>query len=186
LQATLTEKPEQKILTLLQQPPTFERGFSLLMEAYQERVYAHVRRMLGNHEDANDVVQNCFVKVYRNIHRFEGKAKLYTWIYRIATNEALTFLKKKQRRQVLELDDEEGGYPNQLVAGSHLAGEDIQKRLQKAMNTLPEKQLLVFSLRYFEDMSYSDMSEVLGTSVGGLKASYHHAVKKIEEQLRNA
>jgi len=155
------------------------------MHTYQEQVYGHVRRMVGNHDDANDVVQNCFIKVYRNVGRFQGKSRLYTWIYRIATNEALTFLKKKKRNQSVGIDDEESGLANQLVAGTSLAAEEVQVQLQSAMKGLPEKQLLVFSLRYFEELSYKEMSQILDTSVGALKASYHHAVKKIEEQLRN-
>ena len=141
--------------------------------------------MVGNHEDANDVVQNCFIKVYRNVGRFEGRSKLYTWLFRIATNEAITLLNRNQRRKSIGLDDEETGLINQLEASPGLDGADILERLQQAMSVLPEKQLMVFSLRYFEEMPYKQMSVVLETSVGALKASYHHAVKKIEEQLLN-
>lgn len=184
MQATLTVLTDREILDLLAEPRSFERGFRLMMQQYQERIYWHVRRMLGNHEDTNDVVQNCFIKVYRSVHRFEGKSKLYTWIYRIATNEAITFINRRQKHSVMNIDDEDTGLANQLTANQELSAGIINEKLRKAMMSLPEKQCLVFTLRYFEEMGYKEMSEQLGTSVGALKASYHHAVKKIEEALR--
>lgn len=184
LQATLTVLTDREILDLLAEPRSFERGFRLMMQQYQERIYWHVRRMVGNHEDTNDVVQNCFIKVYRSVHRFEEKSKLYTWIYRIATNEAITFINRRQKRSVMDIDDEDTGLANQLIANQELSAGIIDEKLRKAMMSLPEKQCLVFTLRYFEEMGYKEMSEQLGTSVGALKASYHHAVKKIEEALR--
>ena len=184
LQATLTVLTDREILDLLAEPRSFERGFRLMMQQYQERIYWHVRRMVGNHEDTNDVVQNCFIKVYRSVHRFEEKSKLYTWIYRIATNEAITFINRRQKRSVMDIDDEDTGLANQLIANQELSAGVIDEKLRKAMMSLPEKQCLVFTLRYFEEMGYKEMSEQLGTSVGALKASYHHAVKKIEEALR--
>ncbi|MCB9037227.1 MAG: sigma-70 family RNA polymerase sigma factor [Lewinellaceae bacterium] len=150
------------------------------MEKYQERLYWHIRRMVYDHEDANDVIQDCFLKVYRNIHNFEKKSKLYTWLYRIATNEAITFLKKKQRRSAAPIDDGENNLANGLRADAYFDADEAQARLQRALEALPEKQRLVFNMRYFEELSYKDISEVLDTSVGALKASYHHAVKKIE------
>ncbi len=150
------------------------------MEKYQERLYWHIRRLVHEHEDANDVIQDCFIKVYRNIDKFERKSKLYTWLYRIATNEAITFLKKKQRRSADSIDEDEGGLANRLRADTYFDGEETQVRLLRALDELPEKQRLVFNMRYFEEMSYKDIAEVLNTSVGALKASYHHAVKKIE------
>lgn len=154
------------------------------MEKYQERLYWHIRRLVYEHEDANDVIQDCFIKVYRGIDKFERKSKLYTWLYRIATNEALTFLKKKQRRSADPIDEEESGLANSLRADAYFDGEEAQARLLRALDELPEKQRLVFNMRYFEELSYSDISEVLDTSVGALKASYHHAVKKIEAFLK--
>ncbi len=153
------------------------------MNAYQERLYWHVRRLVLTHEDADDVVQNVWIKVFRGINKFEGKSKLYTWMYRIATNESLTFLRNKQRKQSTSLDDE-NHVMRTLVADPYFDGDEIQLRLNTAIATLPKKQKLVFNLRYFDEMNYGDMSDMLGTSVGALKASYHHAVKKIEQQLK--
>jgi RNA polymerase sigma-70 factor, ECF subfamily len=165
-----SENVDDTIMSLLREGGSHaERGFRLLMETYQERLYWLVRRMVYDHEDANDVLQNCFVKVYRSSHTFEGKSKLYTWLYRIATNEAITFLNKKKQRLA-----------NLLRADEHFDGDEAQIKLMAAIETLPDKQRQVFNLRYFDEMSYADMSELLGTSEGALKASFHHAVKKIE------
>lgn len=161
-----------------------ELGFRLLMEKYQERLYWQVRRIVYDHEDANDVLQNCFVKVYRSIQRFQGKSKLYTWLYRIATNEAITFLNKKKQKQTASLEDGEQPIAERLQADSYFDGDEVQRQLQQAIAKLPEKQRLVFNLRYFDEMGYAEMSEVLGTSQGALKASFHHAVKKVETHLR--
>lgn len=154
------------------------------MEKYQERLYRMVRRLVTDHDDANDVVQNCLIKVYRNIGTFEGKSQLYTWLYRIAANEAITFLKRKKRRWAASMDGESGRVAGKLQADAFFDGDEARARLYRALETLPGKQRLVFNLRYFEEMSYEDMSNVLGTSVGALKASFHHAVKKIENHLR--
>ena len=162
-----------------------ESGFRTLMHQFQEQTYWHIRRMVTTHEDADDVVQNTFIKVYKNIEKFEGNSKLYTWIYRIATNESLTFLKNRKKRQSESIDNSETNIENNLIADSYFDGNHIQLMLQKAIYQLPEKQKAVFNLRYYEEMPYSDMSEVLQTSVGALKASYHHAVKKIEEYIKN-
>lgn len=179
----MTEISDEEILKLLEVRQTSERGFRLLMQKYSERIYWHVRGMVSFHEDANDIVQNCFIKVFRNIHRFERKSSLYTWLYRIATNEAITFLNKKNKRQTSSLDDEDHTVYYQLMADSYFDGDEAQALLHGAVAQLPEKQKAVFMLRYFEEMSYKEMSEVLETSVGGLKASFHHAVKKIEARL---
>ena len=173
------------ILEWLETPATFDKGFSWMLKLYQERIYWHIRRMVLNHEDANDIVQNTFMKAYKGIKKFKGNAKLYTWLYRIATNEALTFLQKKKRRQTSPLDGDDNHLANQLKADIYFDGNEIQQKLQLAVDTLPEKQRLVFNMRYFDEMPYKDISDVLGTSVGGLKASYHHAVKKIEYFLKN-
>lgn len=175
---------DERILELLQVQGQTERGFRLLMEKYQERLYWQIRRMVFEHEDANDVLQNCLVKVYRSIGRFERKAKLYTWLYRIATNEAITFLNKKKQKQMASLDDGEMPLGERLQADSYFDGDAAQVKLQEAIAGLPEKQRAVFTLRYFDEMNYADMSEVLGTSQGALKASFHHAVKKVEAYLR--
>lgn len=156
------------------------------MAKYQERLYWHVRRMVVEHEDANDVIQNCLVKVFRSIRRFEEKSQLYTWLYRIATNEAITFLNQRKRRTAYALDDPESALVNQLKADSFFNGDRAQILLQTAINSLPEKQKQVFLLRYYEEMPYQEMSDILGTSVGALKASYHHAVKKVEQFLKEA
>jgi RNA polymerase sigma factor (sigma-70 family) len=184
LYSTLDIISDQDILLMLANPLSFERGFKLLMEEYQERIYWHVRRMVSSHEDADDVVQNCFIKVYKNIDRFEGKSKLYTWIYRIATNEALTYRNKQQKHHAADIDDEETGLANKITASDHITSDEVLKQLNHAIDRLPEKQRLVFSLRYFEELTYKEMSEVLDTSVGALKASYHHAVKKIEDSIK--
>ena len=168
----------------MKRPESSERGFRLLMECYQERLYGHIRRLVIDHDDASDVLQNCLIKAYRGIGSFEGKSKLYTWLYRIATNEAVTFLNRNRRRVVTRLESGEQSVAGRLKADPYFNGDDTQRRLQQALSELPGKQRLVFNLRYFEEMSYPEISEVLGTSVGALKASYHHAVKKIEEHFR--
>ena len=172
---------DEYIMGLLSNEATHERGFRILMQAYQEPLYRHVRRLVFDHDDANDVIQNCFVKVFRNIERFEGKSKLFTWLYRIATNEAITFLNTRNRKETDTIDDPNNAYlANQLKADTFFDGDDIQLRLQQAIATLPDKQRAVFNLRYYDEMPYEEMSAVLETSVGALKASYHHAAKKIE------
>jgi RNA polymerase sigma factor (sigma-70 family) len=174
---------DERILALMQTGGNAERGFRLLVEKYQERLYWQIRRLVYDHEDANDVLQNCFIKIFRSLHNFEGKSKLYTWLYRIATNEAITFLNKKKLKYAASLDNEESSLSNQLQADRYFDGDEAQRRLQEAIVRLPEKQRIVFNLRYFDEMSYADMSEVLETSEGALKASFHHAVKKIESYV---
>ncbi len=175
---------DDQILSLLQTEENYEKGFRVLMEAYQERLYWHIRKMVHQHDDANDVIQNTFIKVYRSIGKFEGKSKLYTWLYRIATNESITFLNKKKKKATSSIDDEDANLSNRLKADEYFDGDEIQYQLQLALETLPEKQKMVFNMRYFDEVSYADMSEILETSVGALKASYHHASKKIEAFLK--
>ncbi len=175
---------DEMILEKLSQKSTINQGFSWLLQKYKERLYWHIRRMVHQHEDANDVLQNTLVKIYRGINNFKGDAKLYTWLYRIATNESLTFLKKQQRQKSTSIDNEELNLNNKLKADTYFDGNDIQHQLQLALRTLPEKQHLVFNMRYFEEIPYKEMSKALNTSVGALKASYHHAVKKIEAFLK--
>ncbi len=160
-----------------------EQAFRQLVQTYQERLYWHIRRMVLNHDDADDVLQNTFIKVYQNIDGFKGDSKLYSWMYRIATNEALTFLKKRSKNAGITSEELQQQLVNQLEADVYFEGEEIQLKLQRALATLPEKQRQVFNMKYFDEMKYQEMSEVLDTSVGALKASYHHAVKKIEAYL---
>ncbi|MFN8299718.1 MAG: sigma-70 family RNA polymerase sigma factor [Chitinophagales bacterium] len=167
-----------------------ERAFTLLIEKYQEKVYYHIRRMVKDHDDANDVMQNTFMKVWKGLENFRAEAQLYTWIYRIATNETITFLNARNKRVIISFDgndkdDEEGYAPSSYIkAESHqVDGDDIEARLKTAIEALPEKQKLVFCMRYYDEMPYEQMSEVLGTSEGALKASYHHAAQKIEKFL---
>lgn len=172
---------DDEILGLMRNPKTLERGFRLLMETHQERLYWQVRRLLNDHDDANDVLQNALVKVFRNIGQFEGKSGLYTWLYRIVTNEAITFLNQRKRRSSTSIDDVNINLANRLQADSFFDGDEAQIRLKQALETLPDRQKEVFNLRYYEEMGYEEMSQLLNTSVGALKASFHHAVKKVEQ-----
>ena len=176
---------DEQILEFCQSKAQLEKGFRLLMEKYHERLYWHVRRLVIDHEDANDVMQNCLIKVYKNISKFEGKSVLYTWLYRIATNEAITFMNQMDRRSTTSIQEQEALLSNQLKADAYFDGDATQLRLQLALQKLPEKQRIVFNMRYFDEMNYQDMSEVLDTSVGALKTSYHHAVKKIESYFQD-
>ena len=175
-----TNISDEQILHLLQSEKNMEQGFRLLISKYQERLYNHIRRMVNEHQDANDVIQNTFIKVFKNIAKFEGNAQLYTWLYRIATNETITFLNKKKRKSTTSIDDSELDMANRLSADTYFDGDEAQAKLEEALTTLPDKQKLVFNMRYYDEMPYQAISDVLGTSVGALKASYHHAVKKIE------
>lgn len=177
------EITDEQILQRFANELSREQAFTLLVKKYQERLYWHIRRMVTVHEDADDVIQNVFVKVWGSLENFRGDSQLYTWLYRIATNECITFLKQRKRKQSYSIDNEESSLANRLKADRFFDGDDIQIKLQEAIEELPEKQKLVFNLRYYDEMKYEDMSEVLGTSVGALKASYHHAVKKIEKYV---
>ena len=177
---TVKETTDEHILALIARPATAEQGFRLLMGKYQERIYWHIRRMVITHEDADDVIQNAFVKVFRGLPKFKGNSALYTWIYRIATNEALTHMQKEKRRHTVPLDGADHDLTQQLKADAFFDGDEAEAKLIRAVDALPEKQKLVFNMRYHDDMPYAEISEVLGTSVGALKASYHHAMKKIE------
>lgn len=186
LQLPVNHKPatDDKILEFLRSEKNFERGFRMLMDAYKERLYWHIRRLVTTHEDADDVLQNTFIKIYRGILQFEGKSKLYTWMYRIATNEAITFLQSRARQYAQGIDDPASALAARLRADEWFDGDALQEQLQVAMAQLPEKQRLVFNLRYYDEMPYEEMSAILDTSVGALKASFHHAVKKIESFFR--
>lgn len=174
---------DQQLLEQIRSPFTRELGFRQLIETYQKRVYQVIRRMVLIHEDADDLTQNTFIKAYRYLDKFEGNSSIFTWLYRIATNEALTFLEKKKKRSFFSLDDHQEKLESYLDQPGTLSGDQIQIRLQKAILKLPEKQRLVFHLKYQEDLTYEQMAEITGTSTGALKASYHHAVKKIEQYV---
>lgn len=153
----------------------------MLVRTYQQRVYSHVRKMVIDHDDADDLTQEVFIKIHKYIGNFREDSQLFTWIYKIATNECLSFLQRKKRRFFLPIGDVAGELSAKLEANPGLSGDEIQLKLQKALVRLPDKQRLVFNMKYYEDLSYEEMSEITNTSVGALKASYHHAVKKIEE-----
>jgi RNA polymerase sigma-70 factor (ECF subfamily) len=177
---------DEQIMELLRSEHSFERGFRLLMAQYRERLYWHVRRMVQVHDDADDVLQNTFIKVYRGIGQFEGKSKLYTWLYRIATNEAITHMQSSARHASSSIDDANTLLAQRLQADEWFDGDEVQTKLQLAIAQLPDKQKQVFNLRYYEEMPYEEMSQLLNTSVGALKASFHHAVKKIESAFSEA
>lgn len=177
------EYSDKDLLVMFREESSKNFAFNLIIKKYQKKLYGIIRRMLINHDDTDDVLQNTFIKMWHHLDGFKEDAQLYTWLYRIATNESLTFLKKKRTRFFVPMVDVEYKLTQNLEADSQFKGDEIQMRLQKAILKLPEKQRLVFNMKYFEEMKYEDMSEILGTSVGALKASYHHAVKKIEEYI---
>lgn len=180
----MAEISDKELLQLLLNEPESERGFSLLVRTYQERLYWHIRRMVIDHDDADDLLQDVFVKVWKNIGKFRQDANLYTWMYRIATNECITFLNKKRKQSFVSMGDVEEQLAGSLESDPEYSGDKIQLKLQQAILKLPDKQRLVFNMKYFQELKYDEMSEILGTSVGALKASYHHAVKKIEHSLK--
>lgn len=174
------------ILKNFQNLSTREEAFGWLLKKYQQKIYWHVRRFIIDHDDTDDVVQDIFIKVWRNLENFREDSQLYTWLFRIATNESITFLNKKKQKQMQSLDEEGSEYlAESLTSASYFNGNEVQLKLQKALLTLPDKQRLVFNMKYFEDMKYEEISAVLGTSVGALKASYHIAVKKIEQYFKS-
>jgi RNA polymerase sigma-70 factor (ECF subfamily) len=175
---------EETLVIQLKQKEHQAKAFEMLVNTFKERLYWHIRRIVLNHDDTNDVLQNTFIKVFRNIDGFKGDSKLYSWMYRIATNEALTFLKSKSQK--LKIDNEQlmNKVVEDLRADVYFEGDEIQLKLQMAIATLPEKQKLIFNMKYFQELKYEEISEILETSVGGLKASYHLASKKIEAFLK--
>lgn len=176
-------KEEQQLLEELRNPQTQRAGFAKLVSEYSERLYWQIRKMVLSHDDANDILQDVFIKAWLNIENFRGDAKLTTWLYRIAINESITFINKKRAQNNISVDDDNSFLLNTLEGDQYFDGDEAQKLLQEAILTLPEKQSLVFRMKYFDEMKYEEMSDILGTSVGALKASYHHAVKKIENFL---
>jgi len=176
-------KEEEQLVVELQTASTREQAFRELMTLYKERLYWHIRKIVISHDDSDDVLQNTFIKVYKNIEKFKGDSKLYSWMYRIATNEAITHLNKNAKRFSISSEEMLTKAVNNLTSDVYFEGDEIQLKLQKAIATLPQKQQLVFNMRYFDDLKYKDMSEILETSEGALKASYHLAAKKIETYL---
>jgi len=177
------EYSDKELLEKFRNPDTQHYAFNLLVKQYSKRIYWHVRKIVIDHDDANDVVQNTFVKIWKNLGEFREDSQLFTWIYRIATNEALSFLKQKKTKFMIPFGDVEYELSNNLTADTHFNGNHIQLKLQRAVLTLPEKQRLVFNMKYYDDLKYEEIAEILNLTVGGLKASYHHAVKKIEKYL---
>ncbi len=176
---------EKDFIQKLLNPKTQNEAFQILLSQYQKPLYYHIRNIVLNHDDADDVLQNTFIKVFQHLKGFKGDSKLFSWMYRIATNEAITFINQKAKRNGTTSEALQSKIVENLKADSFFDGTEIQIKLQKAIVTLPEKQQLVFKMKYFEEMKYEDMSEILGTSVGALKASYHHAVKKIENYVNS-
>lgn len=171
---------EKDFIQKLLDPRTQNEAFQKLLTDYQKPLYHHIRNIVLNHDDADDVLQNTFVKVFQHLKNFKGESKLFSWMYRIATNEAITFINQKAKRNGMTSEAMQCRIVDNLKADSYFDGDEIQLKLHKAIALLPEKQQLVFKMKYFEELKYEELSEILGTSVGALKASYHHAVKKIE------
>jgi RNA polymerase sigma-70 factor (ECF subfamily) len=174
---------EAQLLNQLQSETNKEQAFKELLTLYKERLYWHIRNIVKSHDDADDVLQNTFIKVYKNINTFKGDSKLYSWMYRIATNESITFINKNAKRLQITNEEVQQLSLNNLTADVYFEGDQIQLKLQQAISKLPQKQQLVFNMKYFENIKYKNMSEILETSEGALKASYHIAVKKIESYL---
>ena len=175
---------DKDLLLKLKDPETRDYGFNLLVREYQQRIYWHIRKMVIDHDDSDDLVQEVFLKVWKHIESFREDAQLYTWVYRIATNECLNFLRKKKNRLFLPIHDVQNELAEKLDSAPYIDGDTIQLKLQKALLKLPNKQRLVFNMKYFDEMKYEEISKITSTSVGSLKANYHHAVKKIERYLK--
>lgn len=173
------------LVARLRDPGQERAAFSEVIRLYSEPLYWQIRRMVQNHDDANDLLQNVFMKAWTNLENFRGEAKLTTWLYKIAVNEALSHLERERKRAGVSLDDEASALASTIEADTNVDGDELSRNLRKAIATLPEKQRLVFNMKYFDDMKYERISEILGTSVGALKASYHHAVKKIEQYFEH-
>lgn len=176
---------EKLLVSQLKNAKTQELAFRKLMSLYKKRLYWHIRKIVISHEDADDVLQNTFIKVFKNIHKFNEESQLYSWMYRIATNESITFINNKAKKQHVNISELQHQMADELTNDIYFSGDEIQQKLQMAIATLPRKQQLVFNMKYFDEMKYSNMSEILETSVGALKASYFQAVKKIEKHLKS-
>ncbi len=180
-----SDRPDKEILDLFRDEVTRHSGFELLVNTYQKPVYWHIRRLVIDHDDTNDLVQNVFLKIWENLDRFREQSRLFTWIYSIATNEAISFLKHKRTRFLLPLGDVESDLAQSLHDDPYFSGDEVQTTLHQAILTLPLKQRIVFTMRYYDELPYEEMSAILKTSAGALKASYHHAAKKIEKYIMN-
>jgi RNA polymerase sigma factor (sigma-70 family) len=176
---------DTELLLQFRNPDTKEKAFTDIIKKYQEKLYWHIRRMVVEHEDANDVLQNVFIRVWNGLENFREDSQLYTWLYRIATNECLSYLDQQKRKSSLSFDEMESGLSNKIIADKYFDPNKLEWKLQLAIQQLPEKQRVVFTLRYYDEMPYEEMSRVLDASEGALKASYHHAVKKIEDYILN-
>jgi len=174
---------ENKISELLSEQ-NYSEAFNLIVEQYKERLYWHIRKIVLIHEDADDVMQNTFIKVWRYLENFKQDSKIYTWLFRIATNESITFINNKKKKEEDSFQNYENFLSSKLESDEYFEGDTAQLILQKAILTLPEKQRIVFNMKYFDETKYQEMSEILGTSAGALKSSYHYAVKKIEEYIK--
>jgi len=179
----MSKPTEKELIELFKKGHQQDYVFNILVDEYKVRLYWHIRKILVNHEDTDDILQNTFIKAWKGLDNFREDSNLFTWLYRIATNEALSFLRQKKRANFLPWSGVEKNLSETLESDEYFNGDAIQLKLQKAIFTLPEKQKIVFNMKYFDEMKYEDMSEILKTSVGALKASYHHAVKKIEKYM---
>ena len=177
---------DKDLLIMFREEGKANYAFNLIVEKYSERLYWHIRKLTASHEDTNDILQNTLVKAWGALPQFREESRLYTWLYRIATNETLTFLKKAKMKAFLSLSDYSGVVENQIEADPYFDGDETQRTFRKAIMKLPDKQRAVFNMRYYDEMKYEEISEVLGTSVGALKASYHHAFQKIQEFLKES
>ncbi|MGO4822000.1 MULTISPECIES: RNA polymerase sigma factor [unclassified Flavobacterium] len=174
---------EEEFIKQLLDVKTQNTAFQKLLSTYQKPLYSHIRNIVLNHDDTDDVLQNTFVKIFQNLKNFKGESKLFSWMYRIATNEAISFLNQKAKKSGISSEALQNKTIDNLEADSYFDGNEMQISLHKAIAALPEKQQLVFKMKYFQELKYEEISDILGTSVGALKASYHHAVKKIENIL---
>lgn len=181
---------DQELVTAILNPDKRQEAFTQLIKKYQQKIYWHIRKMVIDHDDADDLIQETFIKVWQSLPNFRGDSQLFTWIYRIATNECLNFLQKKKRQNHVPLENSDDENSLNLIStlessidSDYISGDEIQIKLQKALLTLPDKQRLVFNMKYYDDLKYEEIAEITGTSVGALKASYHLAVKKIEDVL---
>jgi RNA polymerase sigma factor (sigma-70 family) len=179
----MAEYSDQELLQQFRAEASRHYAFNLIVKKYQQRLYSHIRKMVIDHDDTNDLLQNTFIKVWNNLEGFREDSQLFTWLYRIATNETLTFLKNKRRRFFLPIHDVEHELAGKLDNSAPINADVLEMKLQQAILKLPEKQRIVFNMRYFDNIKYEDMSSILGTSVGALKASYHHAVAKVEKYI---
>jgi RNA polymerase sigma-70 factor (ECF subfamily) len=182
---SLTVLNDTELLIQFRDPVTKERAYTSIIKKYQEKLYWHIRRMVVDHDDANDVLQNVFIRVWKGLENFREDSQLYTWLYRIATNECLTFLEQQKKRTTVSLSDVETGLTDKIKADQNFDANKLEWKLQLGIQQLPEKQRIVFQLRYYDEMPYEEMSRVLDTSEGAIKARYHHAVKKIQDYITN-